>query len=226
MAKHSQIGGSLAGLMQGVMLKSFGRNVHILEQANTARVGYAAGIMAGPQVQEFLKKYDLTKQDYGIDADGIKFLNKDASVKRIIKKPYTLTSWSLLYYRLRANFDGLESQFVQKSPQAPESHGRGIYQAGKQVVDVEYLKGRVNVKYQDVTTRKEGILSVDLVIAADGSNSLIRRMMMPEVQRPYAGYIAWRGTVPQEDVSKATIQFFSNKLTTFISSAPKSYLLQ
>jgi len=212
--------------MHGVMLKSLGRNVHILEQANIARVGYAAGIMAGPQVQNFLKKYDLTKQDYGIDADGVKFLNKDGSAKRIIKNPYTLTSWSLLYHRLRANFDGLESQFVQKSPQVPESHGEAIYQVGKQVIDVEYLKGQVYVKYQDVTTYEERILSADLVIAADGSNSLIRGMMMPEVQRPYAGYIAWRGTVPQEDVSKETIQFFREKLTIFISSTPRSYLLK
>lgn len=41
------------------------------------------------------------------------------------------------------------------------------------------------------------------MIAADGPSSTIRRLVCPEVERRYAGYVAWRGTVPEENASES-----------------------
>ncbi len=41
----------------------------------------------------------------------------------------------------------------------------------------------------------------DVLVAADGFRSTVRRQMFPDVDLAYAGYIAWRGTVEEEALS-------------------------
>jgi flavin-dependent dehydrogenase len=61
---HTEIGGSNAGLMCGVMLKHHGYDVTILEQETSpSRQGDDAGITIGPAVQRFLEKHDRVKRD-------------------------------------------------------------------------------------------------------------------------------------------------------------------
>jgi 2-polyprenyl-6-methoxyphenol hydroxylase-like FAD-dependent oxidoreductase len=45
----------------------------------------------------------------------------------------------------------------------------------------------------------------DLLIAADGNQSTVRRQLLPEVEARYAGYIAWRGIMEERDLP-ASIQ--------------------
>lgn len=83
------------------------------------------------------------------------------------------TNWDTLYYRLRANFDGLVGAYC-KVPAAKERDGRAVYRDGCSVHDV-LDKGAegVRVWYHDVSGLAEKI-DADLVIAADGPNSKIR----------------------------------------------------
>lgn len=54
--------------MHAIVLKRLGHNVHILEQSNTARAGYEAGITARNDVVRYMELYDLTNEKYFIDA--------------------------------------------------------------------------------------------------------------------------------------------------------------
>lgn len=72
----------------------------------------------------------------------------------------------------------------------------------------------VEVKYQD-QDGKDGSLIADLVIGADGPSSTTRKILQPEVERTYAGYVAWRGTVLESEVSEEAKECFVRKFTFF-----------
>ncbi|KAI9794620.1 MAG: hypothetical protein M1816_004507 [Peltula sp. TS41687] len=208
------IGGSLAGLMHGVMAKRLGHNVHILEQSpQSHRAGHGAGITAGPQALEFFAEYDLYKEPFSIDCQGVQFIDRSSRVMRFWKRPMQMTSWSTLYYRLRANFDGLESEYCPEPPTVTEKEGRATYAPGKRVVDISETDGSVIVECEDLINGGRESFRGDLVIAADGSNSTSRRILLPEVRRPYAGYVAWRGTVPESEISEETRKIFDSRVT-------------
>jgi 2,6-dihydroxypyridine 3-monooxygenase len=44
-------------------------------------------------------------------------------------------------------------------------------------------------------------LRVDLLVCADGVGSASRQALFPDVSPRYAGYVAWRGTVPEAEVA-------------------------
>ena len=60
------------------------------------------------------------------------------------------------------------------------------------------------------------ILWIDLVIAADGPGSGIRRIQFPGTERRYVGYVAWRGTVVEGRISEDTKKLFRTCLNYFI----------
>ena len=50
-----------------------------------------------------------------------------------------MTSWDTLYYRLRANFDGLQSDHVSSGPRDPDpGNGNVSYEYGCSVTNVRY----------------------------------------------------------------------------------------
>jgi hypothetical protein len=93
----SQIGGSNAGLMCGVMLKHHGYNVTVLEQETSpSRQGYDAGITVGPAVQDFLKEHDRVNREMVITCPpGVK-ININGEPKAQRGQTMVNTSWGLL----------------------------------------------------------------------------------------------------------------------------------
>jgi len=53
----------------------------------------------------------------------------------------------------------------------------------------------------------------DLVVFADGIMSTARKRLFPDLQREYSGYVGWRGTVPENNVSEATRDLLCEALT-------------
>src|SRR5439155_7781660 len=59
---------------------------------------------------------------------------------------------------------------------------------------------------------KRGTVHADLLVAADGPSSSLRRLLLPAAShRTYAGYVAFRGTVPESELSAAAEQVFVEK---------------
>jgi hypothetical protein len=65
--------------------------------------------------------------------------------------------------------------------------------------------------------------ATDLLVCADGINSTARKLMAPTASPEYAGYIAWRGTAGQENVTQNTFDAMQNSITYFVM--PNGHLL-
>ena len=211
-----KVGGSLAGLMHGIMVKRLGHNVRILEQnTSSIRTDQAAGMGTGPEGREFFEKHDVCRSPYSFACPGFQILDKQANVKRTINLPLNLTSWNVLYYRLRANFDGLQSDFCPNPPPASEFEGSAVYDLGKKATNVVYVDGLVTVEFEDLIRGGSGSTHGDMVIVADGSNSSVRRSLVTKPERAYSGYVAWRGTVAEREVSEETRKLFDKRFNGF-----------
>ena len=114
------------------------------------------------------------------------------------------TSWELLYHSLRANFDGEVEQGFIAGVERKDGDGKAKYLYGKQVISLRDVgSDSVEVEYVDEKGKKANITS-NLVIGADGPSSTIRSLFLPEVTREHVGYVVWRGTVAQSQLSPAT----------------------
>ena len=71
--------------------------------------------------------------------------------------------------------------------------------------------------------RTLGVRGDHLVVFADGISSTARRRIFPDLERQYAGYVGWRGTVPEHAVSASTRTLLSDALT--YSVAPNTHIV-
>ena len=211
------VGGSLGGLLTGVALKHLLKNlnIRILERNPTPLLhDQGAGVVAGHEVQEFFKWHDRTHTPLTVPSHQRIYLNKSGDVISREDKQQHMTSWDLLYHILRANFDRVHSEYVKDSiPE--ETEGSSVYDYDRQVTDIDFtetdaLSVKAKTSHGDTTS-----FSADLVIAADGPSSTIRRFVDSDVQRKYAGYVAWRGTVPEALVSQSAHDVFVEKFPFF-----------
>ncbi|KAI0401073.1 FAD binding domain protein [Xylaria palmicola] len=195
------VGGSLAGLMQGIQFKRLGEHVTILEQdTRTERYSNEAGIAFGSNMSELLRQVDLTGLPVSIPSEfnHVSYRN--------------LSCWGLLYRILRANFDGLPSTVCPNPPGPLTGDGSIEYRSGKMVNVLQCCDSTVTVHFEDVNTKETGTVQADLVIGADGVHSTVRRLVGAPAVEEYAGYIVWRGTVKEDTLPVETKQYFSNRV--------------
>ena len=202
------------------MLKRLGHHVHWIEQnLSSTRTDHATGIGTGPLGAQFSKEHDLYPSRYSFSSPGFNILDQDSNVKRVLNIPLKLTRWNVLYYRLRANFDGRQSGYYPVLTSALASDGKAVYDLGKRAKNVVSTDQLATVEFEDLQTKESRTLHADLVIVADGQNSIIREKFMPDHgEQPCAGYVVWRGTVPEQDVSEATRKLFDDRFNNFAMS--------
>jgi 2-polyprenyl-6-methoxyphenol hydroxylase-like FAD-dependent oxidoreductase len=153
-------------------------------------------------------------------------LRKNGEVEHQERYTQQMISWDLVYFVLRANFDGLGSEYCDV-PEREVGEGAAKYEVGRRVVGVKDLGNEgVEVEYEvmiqddgnDGGERQKGEsakVKGDLVIAADGPSSTVRRIVCPGVERKYAGYVAWRGTVLENEASVDLKKTFVDHFTFF-----------
>ena len=207
--------------MHGIMLKDLGHRVQILEQnVASPQSDYAAGISTGPNGRAFFEAFDRHKYPLGFDSPGFQFLRPDDSISKELALPLMLTGWTVLYHRLRGMYDELHASHSSKSQHASSlvfSTRSEHFQLGRKVTGVRIAENQAAIEYEDVwpdqsTHADNGrTIYADLVIDASGSNSTIRQSFFPNLEKPYAGYVGWRGTVPETDVSESCRTLFTRE---------------
>ncbi|KAG8528804.1 uncharacterized protein KY384_006493 [Bacidia gigantensis] len=216
------VGGSLGGLFAGIVLKRLGCIVHIFERNPTPLLhDQGAGIVAGSHVQAYLTRFDRTDRPIAVTSKLRQYLNQSGLVIHQEHTEQRMTSWDLLYHILRANYDCVGSDYCQ-TPATEDGEGTSSYNYGRQVLGLKTVGERIQVEY-DTTQGNCSTATADLVIAADGPSSTVRRLLTPEIQRTYAGYVAWRGTVAEHLVSPSARETFVEKFTFF--HAPGTQIL-
>ena len=204
------------------MLLEHGHNVHIIERDKGNLESHMAGICAAEHVLAFLRKFDRLKKPFGIPSEIFQSVDQQGNVRPFLKAERLLTSWDILYWRLRMGFDGAGGEFFEagndeifERQHELNKRGKGLYDTGKRVVGISALESGVVVRVVDVSTQVKQKLIAGLVIGADGPNSMVRDTFMPKArsQRAYAGYVAWRGVVPENQVSSETRQMFQKNIS-------------
>lgn len=211
------VGGSLAGLMHALTFLSLPSrpNVRILERSPTGLLhNQGAGIVAGNEPQQFFEQYVRPEKAIAVTSPMRHYLNRkgDEMPETVEHRAQRMTSWDLVYHLLRWRVDGLESAYVKglRSDGRPKAR----YENGCTITGVHDAMNGVEVTWVSSENGEQSAVA-DLVIAADGGSSTIRRLLQPNVTRDYVGYVAWRGTVPELELSDSARDAFVEKFTFY-----------
>jgi 2-polyprenyl-6-methoxyphenol hydroxylase-like FAD-dependent oxidoreductase len=206
--------------MHGILLHRLGHKIRILEQSPTAApTSHTAGIFLSPHATAFVERVDRVSEiPLGMAAlpgSLTGFPYPSFPTRRII------TSWGALYFRLRANFDGISSVYIPTPPEIvcldeeniESARVRAIYEHEQRAVDIkdgfEGDRSKVSVVVKDLVLGTTRILPADLVFGADGRQSTVREIVLgSRAYRHYSGYVAWRGVVPESELSEETREAF------------------
>ena len=95
-----------------------------------------------------------------------------------------------------------------------QGSGSAVHDYGQRVTNLRQLDRGIIVEHVNRHGGQEST-QANLVIAADGPSSYIRRLLLPEVQRTYTGFVAWRGTVSEKDASEEAITTLKELLSIY-----------
>jgi 2-polyprenyl-6-methoxyphenol hydroxylase-like FAD-dependent oxidoreductase len=213
------VGGSLAGLMHALALLSQldPPTVRILERSPTALLhNQGAGIVAGNEVQEFFDKIVKPGREIGVASNQrLYFKNSGEVIEDSVEtRQERMTSWDLLYHLLRWRVEGLQSNYVEGLE--ADNRPKASYQNGCTVTALEESGEKMKLSWTHKDLGEQSC-EADLIIAADGASSTIRRFLMPDIHRKYVGYVAWRGTVPETQLSDEARKVFTEKFAFYHS---------
>jgi 2-polyprenyl-6-methoxyphenol hydroxylase-like FAD-dependent oxidoreductase len=172
------IGGSLGGLFAASLLSKAGWTVTVYERSKGGLDSRGAGLGTTLELAETMRRAGARLDvSMAVPLSGYVWLDAAGRAGHFHPRRHSSSTWSRVYLPLRAAI--------------PDSH----YRAGVALERVEQRGDRVTAIFAG-GARAEA----DLLIAADGSLSTVRRQIMPDVAPRYAGYVAWRGMMEERDV--------------------------
>lgn len=197
------IGGSLAGLFAGTLLRSIGWQVDIYERSDHELDSRGGGVVLQADVIAAFEHLGIATSNLGVEATERYYLQKDDSIDAVPMRQ-TLTSWNILYRSMRRHF--------------PDSH----YHQGKVCIDVQSNNNKATAVFSDGS-----IETADLLIAADGANSVVRAQLLPTYKPQYAGYVAYRGLVDEAELQSEAAEIFTERFVfyDFSNSHILAYLI-
>ncbi len=184
-------GGSLGGLTAGLLLRDLGLDVTIFERSDAELEQSGAGIGFLPDSARYLvERAGLDLDEISTSTRFIRYLERDGSVSFEREHTYHFSSWNTVYRALLAAF------------------GRERYLLGREAVDRRETDDAVIVRFRDGRE-----VEADLLVCADGVASTFRPQLAPEATREYAGYVAWRGMVPEAELAPAVLEELADAIT-------------
>ena len=185
------MGGSIGGLTAALVLRDAGCEVLVFERSSAALQARGAGIATLDATLRYLtERGGLQRADVCSSTDWIRFLRPDGSIRHEQRHRYLFSSWNTIYTSLLELFDP------------------GRYLLGREVTAFSQAGDAVHVTLADGASAE-----ADLLVCADGVSSLARARLLPEVKPSYSGYVAWRGTLPEQALPAATRRRLGDALT-------------
>jgi len=200
--KISVVGGSIGGLTAGLLLRDAGHDVRIFERSPAELAQRGAGIGLLPETSRYLTECaGVDIDDISIATSHIRYLSRDNSILHEEKHNYRFSSWNTIYRQLL-------------SCMKPNDYVLNHELTSWSDVDAS----EVTVTFANGNTETS-----DLVVFADGVNSLARATLLPGATPRYAGYVAWRGMVHETELSADTRTLLDDAITYFVY--PNSHIL-
>ncbi len=174
------IGGGIAGLTTAIALQQKGIDVHVYEAASDLRpVG--KGIWMPPNAMLALQRLALDKvvAQKGVQIERLELHDDDDGLLNVIELA-----------RMRATF-GHTTTALHRADlhQALMAHIRPtMLHLGKRCIGMSPRNNDIAAHFADGTTVRG-----DLLVGADGINSVIRQALFPNVQLRYSGQSCYRG---------------------------------
>jgi len=185
------IGGSLSGLFTATALRAVGWDVKLFEQSPNELDSRGGGIVLQPDVLEAFRFGGVKLPAYpGVDSGDRIYLDQNDRIVDQFYMPQTQTSWSLIYSAMRR---ALPVDVIH-----PGERFTRLEQTGESV-KAHFESGRVE--------------EAELLIGADGARSTVRAQLLPDSQPSYAGYVAWRGLVEENDLPVEAANVLRDRFT-------------
>lgn len=171
-------GGSIGGLTAAVLLRDLGCEVDVYERSSAALEDRGAGIVVLPITERYFTERGGEDDRVSLELTYWTYVDRDGSVLSADPDHFRFSGWSTIYRALL------------------EAFGQDRYHLGHEMTGFDNGP-------EGVTLHLAGHPSVDgdLLVCADGLASTARSILMPEVVPRYAGYVAWRGTTPEANLS-------------------------
>ncbi|HLS31213.1 MAG TPA: FAD-dependent monooxygenase [Flavobacteriaceae bacterium] len=176
------VGAGIAGLTAAIMLQKQGYRISVFESSkNVSGVGAGIGLASNAmKAFEYLglasgiKEISNPLKDFRVcDAKGDKLFAIDTNR---IQENYRAGNYAVHRGDLHQYLiNQIDSEYIFSD---------------KKLISLKLHKEKVNLKFEDRSQTE-----VDYVIGADGVNSRVRQILLPEAKPRYAGYWCWRGVV-------------------------------
>lgn len=168
------IGGSLGGLFTAICLRAIGWDVDVFERSPQQLDSRGGGLVLQPGVLDALDFAGVAHPPgFGVPSKDRIFLDRDG-VLRCIYMPQTQIAWNGLYALIKGALDP------------------GVIHAGEELVALAHEAGHMTARFASGRTER-----ADLLVGADGPLSTVRQALLPGDVPAYAGYVAWRGVLPE-----------------------------
>lgn len=172
------IGGSVGGLFAASLLRRAGWDATVFERTVGDLTGRGAGLGISSQLLEIMDRIGARfEPSAGVAHNSYVWMERDGEIAFVNDRATVGSSWARVYRPLR---DAVPAE---------------IYRQGMTLARVEQDAGSVAAVFEDGTR-----VAADLLVAADGVFSTVRRQLMPGTEPRYANYVAWRGIVEERAV--------------------------